>query len=59
MRTRRDLANSSRNAGVTLIVHCAAKVGDWGPVDEYMAVNVRHQLTESALSPPTSSATDT
>jgi 2-alkyl-3-oxoalkanoate reductase len=28
-------------AGVTLIVHCAAKVGDWGPVDEYMSVNVR------------------
>lgn len=28
-------------AGVTLIVHCAAKVGDWGPVDEYRAVNVR------------------
>jgi nucleoside-diphosphate-sugar epimerase len=28
-------------AGVTLIVHCAAKVGDWGPVDEYRSVNVR------------------
>lgn len=27
--------------GVTLIVHCAAKVGDWGPVDDYRAVNVR------------------
>src|SRR5438046_1038370 len=27
--------------GVTLVVHCAAKVGDWGPVDEYRAVNVR------------------
>ena len=26
--------------GVTLIVHCAAKVGDWGPVDDYRAVNV-------------------
>lgn len=28
-------------AAVTLIVHCAAKVGDWGPVDDYRAVNVR------------------
>lgn len=27
--------------GVTLVVHCAAKVGDWGPVDEYRAINVR------------------
>jgi len=24
----------------TVIVHCAAKVGDWGPVEEYRAVNV-------------------
>lgn len=34
--------------GVTQIVHCAAKVGDWGPVEEYRAVNVRsleHLLT--------------
>jgi nucleoside-diphosphate-sugar epimerase len=23
-----------------VIVHCAAKVGDWGPVDDYRAVNV-------------------
>lgn len=28
-------------AGVTLVVHCAAKVGDWGPVDDYRAINVR------------------
>lgn len=28
-------------AGATIVVHCAAKVGDWGPVDEYRAVNVR------------------
>ncbi|HTI52261.1 MAG TPA: NAD-dependent epimerase/dehydratase family protein [Planctomycetaceae bacterium] len=28
-------------AGVTLVIHCAAKVGDWGPVDDYRAVNVR------------------
>ena len=26
--------------GVTFIVHCAAKVGDWGPVEDYRAVNV-------------------
>jgi nucleoside-diphosphate-sugar epimerase len=26
--------------GVDVIVHCAAKVGDWGPVEEYRAVNV-------------------
>lgn len=24
----------------TVIVHCAAKVGDWGPIDEYRRVNV-------------------
>jgi nucleoside-diphosphate-sugar epimerase len=33
--------------GVEAIVHCAAKVGDWGPVEEYRAVNVeatRHLL---------------
>ncbi|HLJ11894.1 MAG TPA: NAD-dependent epimerase/dehydratase family protein [Planctomycetaceae bacterium] len=28
-------------AGAALVVHCAAKVGDWGPVDEYRSVNVR------------------
>jgi 2-alkyl-3-oxoalkanoate reductase len=26
---------------VTHVVHCAAKVGDWGPVDDYRSVNVR------------------
>lgn len=26
--------------GVTHVVHCAAKVGDWGPVDDYRDVNV-------------------
>ena len=33
--------------GTDVIVHCAAKVGDWGPVQEYRAVNVeglRHLL---------------
>ena len=27
--------------GASLIVHCAAKVGDWGPVEAYREVNVR------------------
>ncbi|MCP4784969.1 MAG: NAD-dependent epimerase/dehydratase family protein [Fuerstiella sp.] len=27
-------------AGATVVVHCAAKVGDWGPTDEYRRVNV-------------------
>lgn len=26
--------------GATIVVHCAAKVGDWGPVAEYRSVNV-------------------
>jgi nucleoside-diphosphate-sugar epimerase len=26
--------------GVDNVLHCAAKVGDWGPVDEYRTVNV-------------------
>lgn len=26
--------------GVTVVVHCAAKVGDWGPVDDYRKINV-------------------
>ncbi len=26
--------------GVDVVVHCAAKVGDWGAVDDYRAVNV-------------------
>jgi nucleoside-diphosphate-sugar epimerase len=26
--------------GVDVVVHCAAKVGDWGPVEEYRQVNV-------------------
>jgi len=28
-------------AGATLVVHCAAKLGDRGPVDDFRAVNVR------------------
>ena len=27
-------------AGVTVIVHCAAKVGDWGPVESFRQINV-------------------
>ena len=27
--------------GVEVVVHCAAKVGDWGPIEEYRAFNVR------------------
>jgi len=27
--------------GATLVVHCAAKVGDWGTVEDYRPVNVR------------------
>ena len=26
--------------GVSMVVHCAAKVGDWGPVESYREVNV-------------------
>src|SRR5262249_45990921 len=41
---RGDLADASlvgrALAGANVIVHCAAKVGDWGPVEEYRAVNV-------------------
>ena len=28
-------------ADATVIVHCAAKVGDWGPVEAYRIVNVK------------------
>ena len=27
--------------GAEVVVHCAAKVGDWGPVEDYRAVNVQ------------------
>ena len=41
---RGDLADAAsvREAlrGVTVVFHCAAKVGDWGSVEEYRAVNV-------------------
>ncbi len=37
-----DQPESLRKAsqGVSVVVHCAAKVGDWGPTDEYRKVNV-------------------
>jgi 2-alkyl-3-oxoalkanoate reductase len=48
---RGDLTDSAAVAkameGVDIVVHCAAKVGDWGPTDEYRKVNVeglRHLL---------------
>jgi nucleoside-diphosphate-sugar epimerase len=35
-------ADSLRRAveAVEVVIHCAAKVGDWGPVEDYRAVNV-------------------
>jgi nucleoside-diphosphate-sugar epimerase len=33
--------------GATIVVHCAAKVGDWGPTEEYRRINVHG--TESLL----------
>ena len=37
--------------GISVIVHCAAKVGDWGPTAEYRRINVdgTAALAESAL----------
>jgi nucleoside-diphosphate-sugar epimerase len=41
---RGDLADAAaiRDAlqGVEVVFHCAGKVGDWGPIEEYRAVNV-------------------
>jgi nucleoside-diphosphate-sugar epimerase len=40
--------------GAEVVIHCGAKVGDWGPVDEYRRVNVeglRH-LLDAALDKP-------
>ena len=48
-----DQPESLRRAveGVTVVVHCAAKVGDWGPTEEYRRINVEGTaaLVESAL----------
>jgi nucleoside-diphosphate-sugar epimerase len=40
--------------GIDVIVHCAAKVGDWGPVEEYRAVNVEglRQLLDACKGRP-------
>ncbi|MEJ5274682.1 MAG: NAD-dependent epimerase/dehydratase family protein [Thermogemmata sp.] len=40
--------------GVDLVVHCAAKVGDWGPHEEYRRVNVEglRALCDAALGRP-------
>ena len=38
-------------AGATVVVHCAAKVGDWGPTEDYRRVNVEgtRALLDAAL----------
>ena len=40
--------------GVDVVVNCAAKVGDWGPVDGYRAVNVEglRNLLDATLGKP-------
>ena len=40
--------------GCDVVVHCAAKVGDWGPVDGYRAVNVEglRNLLDATLGRP-------
>src|SRR5689334_3573800 len=40
--------------GVDVVVHCAAKVGDWGPVDEFRKVNVEglRALFDATLGKP-------
>ena len=40
--------------GVDVVVHCAAKVGDWGPVDDYRKVNVEglRSLFDATLGKP-------
>ena len=41
-------------AGVDHVFHCAAKVGDWGPVEDYRAVNVHalRSLLDACLGVP-------
>jgi nucleoside-diphosphate-sugar epimerase len=40
--------------GIDVVVHCAAKVGDWGPVDEFRKVNVEglRALFDATLGKP-------
>ena len=42
---------STATKDVSVVVHCAAKVGDWGPTDEYRRVNVdgTRSLLDAAL----------
>ncbi|HQX51138.1 MAG TPA: NAD-dependent epimerase/dehydratase family protein [Planctomycetaceae bacterium] len=37
--------------GVSIVIHCAAKVGDWGPTEEYRRINVTgsQSLLDAAL----------
>lgn len=37
--------------GASIVIHCAAKVGDWGPTSEYRRINVQgtHALLDVAL----------
>ncbi|MCH2200880.1 MAG: NAD-dependent epimerase/dehydratase family protein [Fuerstiella sp.] len=50
-----DLTNTESLAraceGATVIVHCAAKVGDWGPTEDYRRINVdgTRSLLDAAL----------
>jgi nucleoside-diphosphate-sugar epimerase len=37
--TDRDVVRTALD-GADVVVHCAAKVGDWGPVEDYRTVNV-------------------
>jgi nucleoside-diphosphate-sugar epimerase len=49
-------ALKSAGEGCDVVVHCAAKVGDWGPVDEYRKVNVEglRNLLDGVLGRPLS-----
>ncbi|VTS05697.1 NAD-dependent epimerase/dehydratase family protein [Tuwongella immobilis] len=40
--------------GVKMVVHCAAKVGDWGPVEDYRQVNVEglRKLLDACIGKP-------
>ncbi|MCA9059515.1 MAG: NAD-dependent epimerase/dehydratase family protein, partial [Planctomycetaceae bacterium] len=48
-----DQPESLRSAcdGATVVIHCAAKVGDWGPTEDYRRVNVdgTRALLDAAL----------
>ncbi len=49
-----DQAVRAAVRGVNLVVHCAAMVGDWGPIEEYRKVNVDalRTLLEASLAEP-------